>query len=313
MECKISKEYSHSVIPALNYGTADSKLHTELIGETCAGPGYRIERAAIDVPFMQMYISPHPGDEYEPIRPYYICATQEGHGILSYRGNVLELGPGSVAWLDMNEAHLLRTADNCDNWHFLWMYFNGISAKSYYNEFINQNHSSVLTLPSESMVKSQIKRIISLYENSVPNTLTDLRAETLIADILLELIELKVACKSTKPVPEIVIKSKEFIIRHYSEKITLDVLSREFNMDKYYLQKQFKIYIDMSPNAFLLHIRIQKAKELLCNTAYSIGCIAEMTGMTNSSYFISQFKALEGITPAKYRMLLFPDRIIPAE
>ena len=59
----------------------------------------------------------------------------------------------------------------------------------------------------------------------------------------------------------------------------------------------------ITPNDYILMMRIRHAKELLCNSNRSISHICNEVGFSSTSHFIRQFKLLEGITPARYRLL----------
>lgn len=48
-------------------------------------------------------------------------------------------------------------------------------------------------------------------------------------------------------------------------------------------------------------LRIEHAKDLLAHSTLSIQEIAEQSGFTTASYFVSVFKKSEGITPNVYR------------
>jgi AraC-like DNA-binding protein len=48
-------------------------------------------------------------------------------------------------------------------------------------------------------------------------------------------------------------------------------------------------------------IRLDKAKELLCETTLPIGEIAEQLGFRDQYYFARFFKAKIGMTPGEYR------------
>ena len=56
----------------------------------------------------------------------------------------------------------------------------------------------------------------------------------------------------------------------------------------------------------LNRIRIEKAKELLCNLKLPVYIIAKRVGL-NATYFIRVFKRIIGCTPGEYRMRGMPD------
>jgi transcriptional regulator GlxA family with amidase domain len=67
------------------------------------------------------------------------------------------------------------------------------------------------------------------------------------------------------------------------------------------LRKDFKRLTGISPNQYLLHLRLDKVKELLINSSLSIGEIAFQTGFESISYLSKKFKQKNKITPTVYR------------
>jgi transcriptional regulator GlxA family with amidase domain len=70
------------------------------------------------------------------------------------------------------------------------------------------------------------------------------------------------------------------------------------------LNSLFRWTTEMSPYQYLIHLRIQKAKELLiCEKKLTVKAIASLVGFLDNSHFVSTFRKLENITPEKYRYL----------
>lgn len=66
----------------------------------------------------------------------------------------------------------------------------------------------------------------------------------------------------------------------------------------------FRTTTGMSPYQYLIHLRIQKAKEFLINEeSLTIKAIASMVGFWDTSHFVSTFRKLETIPPGMYRIL----------
>jgi AraC-like DNA-binding protein len=70
------------------------------------------------------------------------------------------------------------------------------------------------------------------------------------------------------------------------------------------LRKDFKQITGLSPNQYLLNLRLDKVKELLNNTGLSISEIAYQTGFESVSYLSKIFKKKNKICPKVYRKQL---------
>lgn len=102
----------------------------------------------------------------------------------------------------------------------------------------------------------------------------------------------------------VVQKSVQYIQRHYNEKITLDLLSSMTNYSALHIRRKFLNEMGMSPNEFLLSVRLTNAKKLLAETSTNIGEIAINCGFASEAYFYTAFKSELGITPGKYREIM---------
>ncbi|RCX17531.1 two-component system response regulator YesN [Anaerobacterium chartisolvens] len=94
---------------------------------------------------------------------------------------------------------------------------------------------------------------------------------------------------------------KKYVGLHYSERITLEEISKTFFISKSYFCHVFKEHTGMNFYNYLNDFRIEKAKSLLKNTYYKNYEISEMIGFENSSYFNQLFKKVTGMTPCEYR------------
>lgn len=94
---------------------------------------------------------------------------------------------------------------------------------------------------------------------------------------------------------------KEYLDTHYKQNLTLDILSAESGMNKYYLVHSFTKLYGCSPISYLNEKRIEESKKLLENTDMSIAEIASELGFSSQSYFSQSFKKNTYMTPNEYR------------
>ncbi|HEX7056132.1 MAG TPA: response regulator [Bacilli bacterium] len=134
-----------------------------------------------------------------------------------------------------------------------------------------------------------------------PITLTELKS--LFANFILESSRLIAKLRKANTISEIS-RVKSYIETHYYETISLKSISKKFYMNPVYMGQLFKKTFGVYFNDFLLHVRIQKAKELLRQTELRVYEIAESVGFSNADYFVYQFVKVEHCTPTEYRNAL---------
>ena len=98
------------------------------------------------------------------------------------------------------------------------------------------------------------------------------------------------------------IQIKTFIDQHYTEQISLTRLAGKFNFSISHLSSLFKKKYRVSPNEYIIRLRIERAKALLTESRdTSVRRISELIGYTDPYYFSRLFKMSAGCTPSDYR------------
>lgn len=99
----------------------------------------------------------------------------------------------------------------------------------------------------------------------------------------------------------------DYLEENYQDKLTAREMAKYCHMSYSYFSRMFKKIMKKSFKEYLAYMRITKAEKLLISTDYTITEIALRTGFATSSYFISQFKELKGISPKQYRLNYLKD------
>ncbi len=99
----------------------------------------------------------------------------------------------------------------------------------------------------------------------------------------------------------VITKAKNYIDSHYNKDISLDDVSREVEISPYYFSKLFKEETGENFIEYVTGIRIEKAKELLAKTEYSMKEICSEIGYADPNYFSRIFKKNVGVTPTEYK------------
>lgn len=93
----------------------------------------------------------------------------------------------------------------------------------------------------------------------------------------------------------------DFIMSNYSKSINLYALADSIGYSYHHFRHIFKETYGFSPNEFIINTRINKAKDMLCNTNKSVKSISRSCGFNSCSHFIATFRKKFGVSPSKYR------------
>ncbi len=92
-----------------------------------------------------------------------------------------------------------------------------------------------------------------------------------------------------------------YIQEHYHEPIGVQELAMAINVDRRQLSKVFRRTTGHTPHDALCARRLERIKELLTTTSWTLPHIAEHTGFTTHQYLCRFFKKHTGLAPSAYR------------
>ena len=92
-----------------------------------------------------------------------------------------------------------------------------------------------------------------------------------------------------------------YIGDYYQKDITLSFLANKLGLNESYLSDMFKRVTHTTLSRHLAGVRVEKAKQLLLYTDYTLEIIASRTGFKEYRHFISTFKRLCSETPSQFR------------
>ncbi len=102
----------------------------------------------------------------------------------------------------------------------------------------------------------------------------------------------------------------DYVEKNYQYEIGIEDAAKLCNLSYNYFSKFFKTVTSKNFTDYLAQVRIKAAEKLLTTTKQSITEIAQNVGFSTSSYFISQFKKQNNITPSNYRKNYVTSEII---
>lgn len=165
-----------------------------------------------------------------------------------------------------------------------------------------------LNSPSSLLLLQQLQTsATTLFQNKEESWAITL--DTLLKLFLLEVYQEKVQYESLSFIEDSLYQLNEsskiqpiinYLNNHYSENISLEVLSSTFHYSPSYITRIFRDAIHMTPNQVLQKIRLEKGIQLLDSSNYSVEYISNSVGLS-LNYFSKYFKEHKGETPTSYR------------
>ena len=100
---------------------------------------------------------------------------------------------------------------------------------------------------------------------------------------------------------EYIFRALGFIEENYPHSILVEDIAASVGLSADYFSRMFKQFIGVTPQEYIMNVRLAKATELLREADMTITQAAEKVGFEDPGYFSRQFKKILGITPSQYQ------------
>jgi AraC-like DNA-binding protein len=108
--------------------------------------------------------------------------------------------------------------------------------------------------------------------------------------------------------PEFLNWITSFMSLHLSEPLSVSDMAAHAGLSASRFSQVFRDRFGRPPHQFLLHLRIQRAQDLLHHTSLTMREISGQCGFSDVHHFAKTFKRLSGQTPGSYRHTNQPSR-----
>lgn len=93
----------------------------------------------------------------------------------------------------------------------------------------------------------------------------------------------------------------DYIHEQFAEELTLDQMAVVSGLSKFHFIRLFREHVGMTPSHYLNQVRIEKAEQLLKQSAFDVTMIAYEVGFGSLNTFERLFKKKHGMSASEYR------------
>lgn len=226
---------------------------------------------------------------------YSIGIIEHGIESLSITGKDIQAHANSIVIINPYDVHANSFFDN-DSWKYRTMYIS-TEAMRYVQK------QSGLPIKSNVYFPKQLINDALLFQQLLNFHISGSNDSVLLEQLLSRLITQYAISKPevdhTMNQP-VLTDAVHFIDSNFSERIIVADIAGRWGMDKYKFIRAFRKQTGLTPNAYLLLQRINKAKQLIaCDMPMTD--VALETGFYDQSHFNHYFRKYIGISPLAYR------------
>lgn len=92
---------------------------------------------------------------------------------------------------------------------------------------------------------------------------------------------------------------KEFVLEHLDETLDVACLAKMTNRSQYHFSRAFTRSVGVSPYRYVVHLRLQRAVEMVRHEKLSLAEIAAKTGFADQSHLTRWVRRVHGVSPTQ--------------
>lgn len=241
------------------------------------------------------------GYNYEVLKNAVIHYVTKGYGTFKFNGKVFNLKQGDIFIL-LKGMQVEYVASIDDPWEYYWIGFSGSNANEYLNRTSITN-SCVANCEENSKIPQIILNMCEISKTYNPSRSDDILLLKELYSLLYALIEEfpKPFEYKDKELHTYIRDALNFINSNYMHSITVQEIADYVNLSRSYLYKMFIKNLGISPQRYLINLRMYKATLLLKGTKLPIGEVASSVGYSDSLLFSKTFSKHFSMSPLNYR------------
>lgn len=243
---------------------------------------------------------------------YEILYYYQGSRNLTVNNTTAVLNENTVAFIAPYKLHKTSNADNngCKRIliNFTYDFIQNLDDK-FDNMLLTCFHSPTNAITFSAQQSTMIRELFQslLYEYSSKK---DAYSPHIVTTMLVQLLlfSSRTISNTTSAITSTtasayytkILNIADYIKNNYQQKISLDLLSEKFSINKYVISREFKRIMDLSFVDYVNSIRINSAQALLLNSNSNITAIAYECGFDSLVHFERTFKKQTQMTAQDY-------------
>lgn len=267
-------------------------MHRDDPGETLA---YYRPPAAAGVELLSARSSFEPWHVYH--EQYAVCATRTAATHIRYRGKVDPVVDRSVCFFEPGEVHRTLKVHKRSDFMVLFMR----------PEFLEHAFAEMGGTASFNMIPEPTAGLfdaVYAFAQSVEAGAEPLEQQSRLA-LCLEHFR---RCSAhpgkapRTPTSREIGLARSYLVERYDRAVTLEELGRACGVSKFHLVRQFARHVGLPPHAFQVHVRIERARELLRRGLPAVE-VAMIVGFADQSHLNRHFRRIWGMTASEFARL----------
>jgi len=241
---------------------------------------------------------------------YQMLYVRKGSGRLQVEDTKYQLTGGDVVIIQPNENHVFLVEERMDTYEVKFL-IPKIIEKTLLHQKIRCCRDT----------SGDIKRELQ-YVEEISNHMDSCDPELIILSLLKIMVLMQKECAATKRISQaaehleshqLLDQVNAYIDANMHRAFNVKEMANDFYTEYTYFSRNFCMKYGVHLQQYIKQRRVDRVKELLTNTDIPITKIAFMCGFANLTTMERSFKALEGMSPRRYRVIYQSKKIVAFE
>lgn len=245
-----------------------------------------------------------PGHRFGPNRRecFVLHVVRSGEGRLLLNGKEFRLGEGFAFVLRAHQEAWYE-ADHENPWNYFWVGFSGVDAETCVRKAGFPKERPFRPVGCAEKLGEYLDEMLDAHQLNFWNSL---RRNANLMLFFSELIQDYTSTQSLRQGYSYSSSSyvryvKDYIDRYYEKKLRIGAIAEYIGVNRSYLSNSFRRETGVSPQEYLMGIRIRRAQTLLRESGLMIAEIAQQVGYPDALAFSRIFRQRVGLSPSAYR------------
>lgn len=232
---------------------------------------------------------------------YHFILITEGNGVFeSKSAGTININSGDGFMLFPGEWHRYRPQKEI-GWTENWIGFSGHIAESIMQEFFFNKEQPVIQNCANMLVVNLVTSLFQLIdEEPFGHQRT---ASGICIQLIAEICNIQKGSESSRLSSSLISKAKYLMHKKIDEAIDFHLFCKNNRISYSKFRADFKHQTGFAPLQYFLHLKTEKAKDLLKNTDLKAKEIAFKLGFQSEHYFGRIFRIKTGFTPHQFRKI----------
>jgi len=180
-------------------------------------------------------------------------------------------------------------------WSISWLGLYGETVKEYLDLLGVTPQKPILHISLYNELKTVMDNIYDISKT------LSLSSKLHVAGLIYEFFSVLMQNSTLNQKTDLINSALKLIDYNYCTNISVEQIAKRLSVDPAYFSRKFTEKVGMSPKKYILHKRMERAKELLSVTDAGIFEISNSIGYEDQFYFCRIFKKMTKLSPSEYR------------